>query len=388
MCFIPWQSYVWQDQCSARKTWTQADFIGTSLVLLVDTACRCFYFSCYHFSHFFKKHPSLVQPPQITWKFKCSPAFCANFFKFFCQACFFSVVDFPRRLSFRRKIMDQRAVLLVWNWRICFAATFHRMNGGVWTPHVCDMGRWDKRPCYPGPQERGVTKWHRSEERDTRTQEQDWKKFSAESDLVWCVTVDKMAQKATMRTLLAQDKKIVSIPLNVKLPTSFLLYVARVHQIPFSLTSLFMHSTGPRVAVTGSNNTSVVSKRIHSLCRGLVSMSGSLVWSGGTFTRPVNYDAAFSPKRSRFCSAIKKPTLMPTKQYPVNTKGNKNANKACQESHKWNFKSECKTANGGTNEVNCVNTSPKALQSSAELSEELELSRYSSGGTGMCVPSK
>ncbi len=31
-------------------------------------AKRCFDFSCYHFGHFLKKHPSMVQPPQITWK--------------------------------------------------------------------------------------------------------------------------------------------------------------------------------------------------------------------------------------------------------------------------------------------------------------------------------
>ncbi len=34
MCFMPWQSPVWQDQHLASKTWTQAAFIGTSLVCL------------------------------------------------------------------------------------------------------------------------------------------------------------------------------------------------------------------------------------------------------------------------------------------------------------------------------------------------------------------
>ncbi len=35
-------------------------------ILLVDTACRCFVFGCYPFGRFFKKRPSMVQPPQIT----------------------------------------------------------------------------------------------------------------------------------------------------------------------------------------------------------------------------------------------------------------------------------------------------------------------------------
>ncbi len=37
-------------------------------ILLVDTACRCFDFGYCHFGRFFKKCPSMVQPPQMTWK--------------------------------------------------------------------------------------------------------------------------------------------------------------------------------------------------------------------------------------------------------------------------------------------------------------------------------
>ncbi len=33
---MPWQSHVWQDQCFASETWTQAAFIGTSLVCARD----------------------------------------------------------------------------------------------------------------------------------------------------------------------------------------------------------------------------------------------------------------------------------------------------------------------------------------------------------------
>ena len=106
------------------------------------------------------------------------------------------------------------------------------------------------------------------------------------------------------------------------------------------------------------------------------------------FTRPVNYEAAFSPKRSRVSCAIKLPTLMPTKQYHVNTKGNKIANKAYQKHNKWNLKSQSKAPNGRTNAGHCVETSQIRFQSSAELSEEFEPSSTSSGGTKMCVPLK